>query len=188
MQRTNVYLDDDQLRMLRHLATEERKSVADLVRQAVDTYLMERVADDAAWREQFNQLLERIRNRVKKSASSEQAEVGNLVAFKAAQDTSTIRLPRGKSGAKRYTDATPRYVLRKLIIEVLRECGGKARCVYVVDRVGEKLNGRFLPDDWQEDENGEPIWRKNTRWARQDMVQDGTLRKGSSHGTWELPA
>ena len=34
MQRTNIYLEDDQLRVLKHLAAEERQSVADLVRRA----------------------------------------------------------------------------------------------------------------------------------------------------------
>ena len=30
MQRTNIYLDEDQLRLLKHLAAEENKPVADL--------------------------------------------------------------------------------------------------------------------------------------------------------------
>lgn len=74
MQRTNIYLDDDQLRMLKHLAAEERQSVADLVRQAVDAYLAQRVADDAAWREQFDQLLARVRSRIPATIPSQEIE------------------------------------------------------------------------------------------------------------------
>ncbi len=48
VQRTNVYLEEDQLRALKHLAAEERQSVADLVRQAVDAYLARRLTDDPA--------------------------------------------------------------------------------------------------------------------------------------------
>ncbi len=48
VQRTNIYLDEEQLRALKHLATEERQSVANLVRRAVDAYLAQRLADDAA--------------------------------------------------------------------------------------------------------------------------------------------
>jgi hypothetical protein len=60
--------------MLKHLAAEERQSVADLVRQAVDAYLAQRVADDAAWREQFDQLLARIRGRIPSSISPQEIE------------------------------------------------------------------------------------------------------------------
>lgn len=74
MQRTNIYLDDDQLRMLKHLAAEDRQSVANLVRQAVDAYLAQRVADDAAWREQFDRLLARIRGRIPSTISSQEIE------------------------------------------------------------------------------------------------------------------
>lgn len=74
MRRTNIYLDDDQLRALKHLAVDEGQSVADLVRQAVDLYLTQRLADDAVWREQFDQLLARVRSRVPPAATSDEIE------------------------------------------------------------------------------------------------------------------
>jgi hypothetical protein len=64
MQRTNIYLEDDQLRALKHLAAEERQSVADLVRRAVDAYLAQRIADDADWRVRLEELMARIQARV----------------------------------------------------------------------------------------------------------------------------
>lgn len=39
MKRTNVYLEDDQLRLLKHIAVEENRSFTDLVRQALQEFL-----------------------------------------------------------------------------------------------------------------------------------------------------
>jgi Arc/MetJ-type ribon-helix-helix transcriptional regulator len=74
MQRTNIYLSEDQLRALKHLAAEERQSVADLVRQAVDAYLAKRFAEDAAWRERFDELIERVRSRLPATLPPEEIE------------------------------------------------------------------------------------------------------------------
>ena len=64
MQRTNIYLDDAQLRTLKHLAAEDRTSVATLVRDAVDSYLARRLADDPEWGRRLDDLLTRIRSRL----------------------------------------------------------------------------------------------------------------------------
>jgi enoyl reductase-like protein len=74
MRRTNIYLDDDQLRALKHLAVEEGQSVADLVRRAVDLYLTQRLTDDD-WRGRFDDLLTRVRARVPAAATPDEIEV-----------------------------------------------------------------------------------------------------------------
>ena len=74
MQRTKIYLDDDQLRMLKHLAAEERQSVADLVRHAVDDYLARRLKEDTAVRTQLEQLLDRVRSRIPDSIPGDEIE------------------------------------------------------------------------------------------------------------------
>jgi predicted transcriptional regulator len=74
VQRTNIYLDEDQLRALKHLAAEERQSVADLVRRAVDDYLARRLADDTEWRQRFDQLMDRVRSRVPGDVTAEEIE------------------------------------------------------------------------------------------------------------------
>jgi Arc/MetJ-type ribon-helix-helix transcriptional regulator len=74
MQRTNIYLEDDQLRLLKHLAAEQRQSVADLVRRAVDLYLSQRLADDADWRVRLDQLVARIQARVPQEVSPDEIE------------------------------------------------------------------------------------------------------------------
>ncbi|MDA8206830.1 MAG: hypothetical protein M0Z36_12255 [Thermaerobacter sp.] len=46
MQQTNIYLDENKLRLLKHLAAEETKSVADITRPAADQFLRIRLEDD----------------------------------------------------------------------------------------------------------------------------------------------
>lgn len=74
MQRTNIYLDDEQLLALKHLAAAEGKSVALLVRQAVDRLLAERLPVDGTWTKRFDRLIERIRARVPANISPEEIE------------------------------------------------------------------------------------------------------------------
>lgn len=61
MHRTNVNLDDEQLRALKDLAAEEGSSVAELVRRAVDGYLGQRRRAARAWGERFDTVVARFR-------------------------------------------------------------------------------------------------------------------------------
>lgn len=74
MQRTNIYLDEDQLRALKHLAVEEQQSVALLVRRAVDEFLARQFAEQADWGDRFDALVERIRSRVPSRVTPEEIE------------------------------------------------------------------------------------------------------------------
>ena len=64
MQRTNIYLGEDQLRLLKHLAAEENKPVADLVRQAVEQFLHIRLENAVMWQNDMTALIERVRSSV----------------------------------------------------------------------------------------------------------------------------
>jgi hypothetical protein len=74
MKRTNVYLDEEQARVLRHLAIEEGRSFTDLVREALTGYLAQRGLDFTSratgpryvlapdeWRSRFADVLGQIR-------------------------------------------------------------------------------------------------------------------------------
>lgn len=74
MQRTNIYLSEDQLRLLKHLAAEDHQSVATLVRQAVDSYLSERLTDDEAWNQRLTQALAHLRGRIPAAITPEKIE------------------------------------------------------------------------------------------------------------------
>ncbi len=74
MQRTNIYLGEDQLRLLKHLAAEENKPVADFVRQAVDQFLRSRLENDVTWQNDMTALIERVRSRVSPAIDPDEIE------------------------------------------------------------------------------------------------------------------
>jgi hypothetical protein len=95
---------------------------------------------------------------------------------------------KDKPAAKRAKLAkTPQSVLREHIILALRKLGGRARVTDVIDEMARLLDGKLLPGDavWREATN-EPAWQNNAKWERFQMTQDGTLRRGSPRGIWEL--
>jgi hypothetical protein len=63
MKRTNIYLDDRQLRMLKHLAVEEGNSFTELVRRAIAEFLERRSQSPHDWDKRLRQLLTALRRR-----------------------------------------------------------------------------------------------------------------------------
>jgi Ribbon-helix-helix protein, copG family len=62
MRRTNVYLSDEQLEALRHLGARRGEPVAQLVREAVDSWLASqnvRLVPEEEWGRRFGELLAR---------------------------------------------------------------------------------------------------------------------------------
>ena len=74
LQRTNIYLDEEQIRALKYLAVEEDKSLADLVREAVDRLLAERGAARTDWPARLDALLQRMRQRLPQEVSPSEVE------------------------------------------------------------------------------------------------------------------
>lgn len=66
MKRTNIYLDDEQLRLLKHIAVEEGSSFTELVRKALQQFLESYVerANGSSGDENWNQRMERLLTRV----------------------------------------------------------------------------------------------------------------------------
>ena len=60
--RTNIYLDDEQLRLLRHMGADRGQPVAELVREAIGEWLERqgaRPVGDDEWQRRFGALLAR---------------------------------------------------------------------------------------------------------------------------------
>ena len=93
MQRTNIYLDDEQLLALKHLAAAEGQSVAQLVRQAVDRLLAERLPVDGSWAKRLDNLIRRIRARVSDGATPAEIEADISAA---REDVRQSRRARGR--------------------------------------------------------------------------------------------
>ena len=76
MRRTNIYLDEEKLRVLRHLSVLEggKSSVSDLVRQAVDEFLAVRLAKQDVWGQRLDRLVTRVRDRIPSGLSADDIE------------------------------------------------------------------------------------------------------------------
>jgi hypothetical protein len=77
MRRTNIYLEDEQLELLRGLGEQRGEPVAVLVREAVDSWLgaqgVRRLTDDE-WQRRFDALLER-RDRIARERDFDETDV-----------------------------------------------------------------------------------------------------------------
>jgi hypothetical protein len=74
MHRTNVYLNGDQVRALKHLAAEKQCSVAELVRRAVDDYLDQHAGSGQNWGRRFDDLVARIGSRRQGGVTADEIE------------------------------------------------------------------------------------------------------------------
>ena len=62
MQRTNIYLDDNQVKVLKLLAVEDQLSVAELIRQAVGQYLSTRLNQQGSWEDRWDAVIQDVRS------------------------------------------------------------------------------------------------------------------------------
>jgi len=76
MRRTNVYLPDDKIAVLRHLAATEGRgsSVSDLIRQAIDQFLAGKLASGAPWGQRLDGLIDRVRDQLPAGVAAEEIE------------------------------------------------------------------------------------------------------------------
>ena len=76
--RTNLYLDRDKLEVLKVLAVAEQSNVSDIVREAIDRVIADRMKergpDLPSARKRFNALLERVGKRIESASESEVEE------------------------------------------------------------------------------------------------------------------
>lgn len=97
MRRTNIYLPDDRLRVLRQLGEERGAPVSVLVREAIDAWLERlgaRVVGEDEWQQRFDALLAR-RRKVAARLKPRQQAVDRDVA-RAIQE-----VRRGRAAARR---------------------------------------------------------------------------------------
>ena len=87
MKRTNIYLEEDQLRLLKHIAVEEGRSFTELVRLAIFEFLNnyqkkgKSISSSDDWPNRINKLLTRVHRRTG-HISSKEIESDITAAFK----------------------------------------------------------------------------------------------------------
>jgi len=96
------------------------------------------------------------------------------------------RKPKDGNGRLARGTRTPQERFRQPILQALYEKGGAAKTAEVLDRVGEILRLELNDADRAKMKHGEVRWRNSAQWERNDMVEDGLLKKSSPQGIWEL--
>ena len=97
MQRTNIYLDDEQLTALRQLADQRGQPVALLVRQAVDAWLQAQgvqVLTEDEWQRRFAGLLDRRQGTARQGGFDAQQVARDVAA--AVKEVRSSRATRGR--------------------------------------------------------------------------------------------
>lgn len=111
MKRTNVYLDEEQSRLLRHLAVQEGRSFTDLVREALNAFLAQRGLSatsrvmgprrqlpDDEWGRQLEGLLQRARARSPAGVAAAEAAAMEADVTAARQEVRAARRGRPAHG------------------------------------------------------------------------------------------
>ena len=109
MKRTNIYLDEEQARVLRHLAIEEGRSFTDLVREALNAYLAQRGLASTSrvvgprrsippdeWRSRFTDALWRIRANAPAGLAADKIESEITAAREEVRRERARRGPRAR--------------------------------------------------------------------------------------------
>jgi hypothetical protein len=72
--RTNIYLDEDQQRLLKHLAVDQKRPVAELVREAINGFWVPRVRRSKTWAKRFSYLIDSVQSRIPDDLSAQEIE------------------------------------------------------------------------------------------------------------------
>ncbi|QSZ66149.1 hypothetical protein RJ40_00855 [Methanofollis aquaemaris] len=83
-------------------------------------------------------------------------------------------------------EITPRNVLKLVLIDVLRDMGGRGGVGEIKDEMIIRIGDQFTDKDKEQHSSGYARWWYNTQWVRQELVFDGVLRDDSPRGVWEL--
>lgn len=102
-----------------------------------------------------------------------------------ATTSSTAAAPKvvTKSAPRKWT---PPAAFAPLILEILETAGGSMSADDVLDELESQLADSLLPGDFETTPEGELRWRYAARRARQTLLTDGLMVKGSP-GVWQLP-
>lgn len=102
----------------------------------------------------------------------------------------TVPEPRDKperDGDEAPRDHIPMAYFDNLIVETLKELGGKAPPRQVLNRIENKLrsSGKLTPYWEQQEPSGQKRWEHRVHARRYALVQSGQLRRGE-RGVWRL--
>lgn len=99
-----------------------------------------------------------------------------------------IRAERRNLGRAAPGVRTSKYAYCRPVLQALVELGGRAEVRDVLARVERAMRHVLVEADYEPLASNPNMlhWNNNAQWARDHMVRDGLLKKGSPHGIWEI--
>jgi restriction system protein len=92
---------------------------------------------------------------------------------------STARLEKGLR--------TPEDAFKLPLLNTLIEMGGAGRVSDILDRMEKHVQPILSDHDYEPLSSTDELrWRNTTKWARQDLVNEGLLDKDSPYGIWTI--
>lgn len=128
--------------------------------------------DDDVWRK-----LQKRANPFEDTPNSVLRRVFNLNRSKVGRN-GAVRAPRGEK--------TAQSAFREPILEALYAAGGSAKVADVLKSVEASMGAKLNAIDRQTLTTGALRWRNTAQWERNNMVEEGLLKKNTARGLWEL--
>jgi hypothetical protein len=72
------------------------------------------------------------------------------------------------------------------LLETLSQLGGSAAAGEAIERLGERLNGKLKPADYEKLDSGAIRWENRAQFVRYELVQRGDMKDDSPRGVWEI--
>ena len=99
-------------------------------------------------------------------------------------DEERNRSSKAVSKRERSPGGTPQSDFRQPIVDVLKRLGGRARAKDVLRGIEDVMN--LSSADRRKLRTGQVVWKNKAQWARQQLKDDGVLKRDSAWGWWEL--
>lgn len=116
--RTNIYLDDAQQLLLKHLAAEQGRSLSDLVRQAVSAFWVPRARRDKKWSRHFRDLIDRVQAKMPPDLTPEEVDA-DIAEVHAKVRERSVRLEEIRKSVAAAIDEADRGLGRPLDVEAV---------------------------------------------------------------------
>ncbi|WP_374202476.1 winged helix-turn-helix domain-containing protein [Nocardioides sp. CFH 31398] len=110
------------------------------------------------------------------------------VVARAKSNSSANRRSGRRPQGVRTSRLTPQSEFRPVILDILRERGGRLSVEELTSELESRMQDAFTDGDYGLVDNNEVRWRNAVRWERKKMVDEGLIMPSRERGVWELSA
>ncbi len=125
------------------------------------------------------------------SSGSSSNPTNQPAAGKSGRTAPTRRKTQGTNKKRKRTRAPSGTLLSQEeyqlpLLETLSQLGGSAAAGEVIERLGDQLDGKLKPADYEKLDSGAIRWENRAQFVRYELVQRGDMKGDSPRGVWEI--